>query len=107
MQALLSLKNARNQKQVLEPTKAQSGHAVWPSTTYRIARRQVLGLAATFVLWPAPIMADRIRLVGVIMAYAEGDPEGQERLNMFRRSLRSSGSRDGANADRTPTAGVC
>src|SRR3954454_7908989 len=65
--------------------------AVRSTVPYFLTRRDAFGLAGIALLWPAPTMADRIRLIGLIMAYAEGDAEGQERLNIFRQSLRSSG----------------
>jgi hypothetical protein len=43
-------------------------------------------------------MADRVRLVGILKAYAEQDPEGQERFKIFRQSLRSSGWEEEAKA---------
>jgi putative tryptophan/tyrosine transport system substrate-binding protein len=57
----------------------------------------LLGGAAT---WPlsASAQPDRQRLVSVLMAYSEVDPEGQQRLAAFRESLATTGFVEGKNA---------
>ena len=52
-----------------------------------LTRRDVFGLAGVSLLWPAPILADRIRLIGMIMAYAENDAEETRRLNIFAKAF--------------------
>ena len=85
------MKYARHRKPLLSSPKHTRKHAVRSNVPHFLTRRDVFGLAGVSLLWPAPILADRIRLIGMIMAYAENDAEGQERLNIFRQSLRSSG----------------
>lgn len=41
---------------------------------------------------------NRPRRIGLLMAYREGDPEGQQRMAAFRQSLRESGWADGQDA---------
>src|SRR5438105_4686808 len=42
--------------------------------------------------------AERAKRIGVIMNYAEGDPEGQTRFSAFRERLQQLGWMEGSNA---------
>ena len=57
-------------------------------------RRHLLAAVAASVAGPAA--AQRQRSVGVLMNYAESDPEGQARIGAFRRGLDHLGWKDGA-----------
>src|ERR1035438_69237 len=55
------------------------------------------GAAAT---WPLAVLAqqgERIRRIGVVMAYGESDPNGQAQVVAFRQQLRKLGWIDGRN----------
>jgi putative ABC transport system substrate-binding protein len=58
----------------------------------------LLGIAATWPLGAGAQPSKRPRQIGLMMAYDEGDLEGQERLAAFRQSLGESGWIDGQNA---------
>ncbi len=63
-------------------------------------RRQLIAsLGTAFVSWPAIVAAQsspgKPRRVGLMMAVAEGDPEGGQRVEAFRRSLGEAGWVDG------------
>ena len=63
-------------------------------------RRDFIGaLGVTAAMWPlgAWAQADRIRLIGVLTADVERDPEGQARLAAFRQGLEKLGWTDGRN----------
>jgi putative tryptophan/tyrosine transport system substrate-binding protein len=65
-----------------------------------VRRRAVIGLAAGAALWPFSAWAqppDGMRRVGLLMAYAENDPEGRQRVSALRGALRESGWIDGQN----------
>lgn len=50
--------------------------------------------------WPLAVraqQADRIRRIGVLIAYAEGDPETNSRLAAFRAGLAKRGWSEGSN----------
>src|SRR3954454_11061232 len=62
----------------------------------RMRRRDVIGLlGSTAITWPlaarAQERADRVPRIGVLMAVAEADPEGQARGRALRRGLRELG----------------
>jgi len=64
-------------------------------------RRDFIALVGgTAVGWPLAAHAqerDRLRKIGVIMNYAESDPEGQARFSALREQLRKLGLADGNN----------
>ena len=63
-------------------------------------RREVIGLAMGAALWPLSVWAqpaDRTRRIGLLIALAENDPEGQPRVSALRQSLREAGWIDGQN----------
>jgi ABC-type uncharacterized transport system substrate-binding protein len=63
-------------------------------------RREVLGLAIGAALWPFSAWtqpAGRMRRIGLLIALAENDPEGQPRVSALRQSLREVGWIDGQN----------
>src|SRR5689334_14648889 len=70
-----------------------------------IGRRHFVGLlgaTAAAPAWPVPRVRaqqqdGRVRRVGVLMATAEGDPIGQERIRTFRRGLSDLGWIEGRN----------
>src|SRR5262245_62124982 len=51
----------------------------------------LIGLVAAWILPADAQQRERAHVVGVIMIYAEGDPEGQERLSALREQLRRLG----------------
>jgi putative tryptophan/tyrosine transport system substrate-binding protein len=56
----------------------------------------VVGTAAT---WPlaARAQSERVRLIGVLMAFAESDPAGQSEVMVFRDALKKLGWTEGSN----------
>ena len=63
-------------------------------------RRQFLGIASGAVAWPLVAraqQAERVRRIGVLMAYANGDPEGQADVAAFREGLQTLGWVEGGN----------
>lgn len=64
-------------------------------------RRQfIVGLAGTALTWPAPARAQtapRLKLVGVSLSTAEGDPEGQARVRALHQALQKLGWGEGSN----------
>ena len=64
-------------------------------------RRTVLGLiAGALLLWPAPAQAaERVRVVGVLIALAESDPEIPHRVAAFEAGLRDFGWIAGRNVE--------
>src|SRR5256885_828879 len=63
-------------------------------------RREFVGLLGGAAAWPLAARAQqdaRVRRVGVLMAYAEADPEGQARLQAFRQGLANLGWVEGRN----------
>src|SRR3954451_16071652 len=64
-------------------------------------RREVIagfGLSAVVTLAANAQPLDRVRVIGLLMSYTEGDQEGRERLATIRQSLRDAGWADGENA---------
>lgn len=52
------------------------------------------------VAWPLPVLAqhnERVRRIGIVMGFAEGDPAGQAQVNAFRQQLRKLGWIEGVN----------
>jgi putative tryptophan/tyrosine transport system substrate-binding protein len=66
-----------------------------------LRRRQFItllgGAVATWPLAARAEQADRMRLIGVLMAYAESDPEGQAWVAAFRERLQKLGWAEGHN----------
>src|SRR5262249_320347 len=64
-------------------------------------RRDFISGVGSAAVWPlvarAQQSADRVRRIGVMMGYAENDPEAQTRLAAFKRGLLSSGWNEGRN----------
>jgi putative ABC transport system substrate-binding protein len=63
-------------------------------------RREVLGVLGGAAAWPLGARAqqgERMRRIGVLMGYAEGDVEGQSYLAAFREGLQKLGWTDGRN----------
>src|SRR5690242_8874369 len=64
-------------------------------------RRTFITLLGGTALWPlaghAQQPSDRVRRVGVLMAYTEDDPEDQQRVAAFQESLKQSGWMEGRN----------
>jgi putative ABC transport system substrate-binding protein len=63
-------------------------------------RRQFITLLGGAAAWPLAAraqQADRMRLIGVLMAYAESDPEGQAWVAEFRERLQKLGWAEGRN----------
>ena len=60
-------------------------------------REFIAGLGAA--AWPvvARAQAERIRRIGVLMAYDENDPEGKRRVSAFTQSLADLGWAEGRN----------
>jgi putative tryptophan/tyrosine transport system substrate-binding protein len=65
-----------------------------------VRRRQFIALLGSVAAWPIaarPQQPDRMRLIGVLMAYAENDPTAQSWLAMFRAALAKLGWTEGSN----------
>jgi len=62
-------------------------------------RRAFITLLGAEAAWPlaARAQSDRVRRIGVLMAYAEGDPEGQGWVAAFREGLQKLGWTEGRN----------
>jgi putative tryptophan/tyrosine transport system substrate-binding protein len=63
-------------------------------------RREFIAGLGSAVAWPVVARAqqpERVRRVGVLMGYAEADPEGQARFQVFRQGLVDLGWVDGRN----------
>src|SRR6185312_14842855 len=69
--------------------------------TITIGRRQFISaLGSAAIAWPLAARAqqsDRMRRVGVLMAYAENNSEGQAFVAAFRQGLQNLGWREGSN----------
>src|SRR5262249_28610486 len=65
-----------------------------------MGRRDIIRLLGGGAVWPLAARAqerDRMRRLGVIMNYAEIDPEGQARFSALRQQLHKLGWTDGGN----------
>lgn len=63
-------------------------------------RREFVTLVGGAAAWPLAAraqQADRMRLVGVLMAHAESDPEFEAYVDAFRQELRKLGWKEGRN----------
>jgi putative ABC transport system substrate-binding protein len=64
-------------------------------------RREFISLlGGTAVGWPLAVRAqqgERVRSIGVLMGYAEDDPETKPRLSAFRQMLEKRGWAEGRN----------
>jgi hypothetical protein len=62
-------------------------------------RRQFITLLGGTAAWPlaARAQSDRVRRIGVLMAYAESDPEGQAWIAAFREGLQKLGWTENTN----------
>ena len=57
----------------------------------------LLGGAAAWSLAAGAQQGERVRRIGVLMAYAESDPEGQANVAAFREELQKLGWTEGRN----------
>src|SRR5262249_22408473 len=65
-----------------------------------MTRRELITLLGTAAAWPLAAWAqqpDRVRRIGVLMAYAENDREYQSHLAAFREELEKLGWTEGRN----------
>jgi len=65
-----------------------------------IRRREFITLLGGAVAWPLAARAqqpERMRRIGVVMAYAESDPNGQVQFKAFREHLQKLGWTEGTN----------
>jgi putative ABC transport system substrate-binding protein len=63
-----------------------------------IKRREFIILLGGAAAWPLAARAqERMRRVGVLMAFAENDPEAQASITAFRQALQKLGWTDGRN----------
>src|SRR5438309_5518275 len=65
-----------------------------------IGRREFIALLGGAAAWPLAAHAqqpDRMRRIGVLMAYAESDPEAQARIGAVQQGLRELGWTEGHN----------
>ena len=63
-------------------------------------RREFISLLGSLAVWPLAVRAqqtDRVRRIGVLMGYAEDDPETKARLAAFRQMLEKRGWSEGRN----------
>src|SRR5262249_57010282 len=68
--------------------------------THLCQRREVITLLGGAAAWPLGARAqqpDRVRRIGVLMAHAENDPEGQIFVAVFRETLQKLGWAEGRN----------
>jgi putative tryptophan/tyrosine transport system substrate-binding protein len=66
----------------------------------------LVGGAAAAALGPARAEADRVRHIGILMGYAESDPDTQARMTAFREAFEQLGWRDGHNVQITYRFGI-
>jgi ABC-type uncharacterized transport system substrate-binding protein len=67
-----------------------------------VRRRQFIAGLAGAAAWPMAVrgqQAERMRRIGVLMLYADGDPAGQSRATAFRQTLEKLGWRVGRNLE--------
>jgi putative ABC transport system substrate-binding protein len=63
-------------------------------------RRELITLRGGAAAWPLAARAqqlERMRRIGVVMAYAESDPNGQVQFRAFREHLQKLGWSEGTN----------
>ena len=63
-------------------------------------RREFIGILGSATVWPLASLAqspDRMRRIGIVMAYAEDDPNGRTQIDAFRDELRTLGWIEGSN----------
>jgi putative ABC transport system substrate-binding protein len=65
-----------------------------------------LGAAAAAASSPAPAQQNRVRHVGILMGYAEAEPDTQARMAAFREAFEQLGWKDGRNVAITYRFGV-
>ncbi len=86
---------------ILGPRDARTRGRCAASGTRTIGRREfIAGLGGAAVAWPLPLSAQqpgRMRRIGVLMGYAENDPETKARLAGFRQGLEKLGWLEGRN----------
>jgi putative ABC transport system substrate-binding protein len=66
----------------------------------------LIGSAAAAASGAAHAQADRVRHIGVLMGYAQGDPDTQARMAAFREAFEQLGWKDGRNVQITYRFGV-
>ncbi|MFL6828157.1 MAG: hypothetical protein ACJ8E2_17015, partial [Bradyrhizobium sp.] len=67
---------------------------------HRLKRREFIAMLGSAAAWPFAARAqqgDRMRRVGVLIQFAESDPEGQARVAAFREELQKLGWSIGGN----------
>jgi putative tryptophan/tyrosine transport system substrate-binding protein len=65
-----------------------------------VRRREFITLVGGATAWPLAVRAqqtDRMRLVGVLIGYAENDPAAQSEVATFRAALAKLGWTEGGN----------
>jgi DNA-binding LacI/PurR family transcriptional regulator len=65
-----------------------------------VKRREFITLLGSAVAWPLAARAqqsERVRRIGVLMGFAEDDPEAKVRLAAFRQGLEKRGWSEGRN----------
>ena len=75
-------------------------HTVWPLRGQMKRREFITLLGGATATWPLAAraqQADRVRRVGVLIGYAEDDPETKARLAAFRQMLEKRGWSEGRN----------
>ncbi len=86
---------------ILGPRDARTRGRCAASGTRTIGRREfIAGLGGAAVAWPLPLSAQqpsRVRRIGVLVPYAEDDPETKARLAGFRQGLEKLGWLEGRN----------
>ena len=63
-------------------------------------RREFIVILGSATVWPLASLAqspDRMRRIGVVLAYAEDDPNGRTQIDAFRDELRTLGWIEGSN----------
>jgi putative ABC transport system substrate-binding protein len=63
-------------------------------------REFIMLIGGAAVAWPLTVRAqqsERMRRIGILMGYAEGDPEAQQRVAVLRQALEDLGWTDGRN----------
>src|SRR3984893_6880907 len=66
----------------------------------------LVGGAPAAALGPARAEADRVRHIGILMGYAESDPDTQARMTAFREAFEQLGWKDGHNVQITYRFGI-